>query len=90
MANKEMFGMAILTHGEDHGVLFTYDEEMYLNEYIDAIKMNQTLVGKPKVRRNYSVSQELNHDPFSSSLFKRAVEVSIWKGGELNRALLKK
>jgi len=49
MASKEMFGMAILTHGEDHGSLFTYDHEMHLNEYISPIKMNPTLVGKPKV-----------------------------------------
>jgi len=49
MKNCEMFAMAILTHGEDHGRLFTYDDEMHLNDYIKPIKMNEYLVGKPKL-----------------------------------------
>ena len=50
MKNCEMFAMAILTHGEDHGRLFTFDHELHLNDYIKPIKMNDTLVGKPKVK----------------------------------------
>jgi len=49
MSNCDMFGMAILTHGEQNGKLFTRDEEMNLNEFIYPIKMNKTLVQKPKV-----------------------------------------
>ena len=45
MRNCEMFAMAILTHGEDHGRLFTFDHELHLNDYIKPIKMNDTLVG---------------------------------------------
>jgi hypothetical protein len=50
MSGAEMFGMAILSHGEDHGRLFNYDSDLFLNDYINPIKTNPTLVGKPKVK----------------------------------------
>ena len=55
-----MFGMAILTHGEERGVLLTADEKMNIKEFVDEIKMNSTLIQKPKVRiRLGGLGQEL-------------------------------
>lgn len=51
-SEHQMFGLAILTHGGENNTLYTYDEPMKLNEFINAIKHNPTLAGKPKV---YSV-----------------------------------
>ena len=50
-SKHQMFGMAIMTHGDEGGILHTYKatEHMILNEYVDAIKQNKTLAGKPKV-----------------------------------------
>ena len=49
MVQRELFGMAILTHGGENGQLFTHDDHMNLNEFIEPIKMNSSLVNKPKV-----------------------------------------
>ena len=58
MTKCDMFGMAILTHGEENGKLFTRDEEMNLNEFIHPIKMNPTLVQKPKVNIDQKYAQK--------------------------------
>ena len=44
-----MFGMAILTHGEQNGLLMANDFALYLHDFVDPIKYNPTLIGKPKV-----------------------------------------
>ena len=51
MSNCEMFGMAFLSHGEDDGVVMTYDSPMHVTEFVDPIKQNLTLIGKPKVKK---------------------------------------
>ena len=51
-SEHQMFGLAILTHGAENKTLYTYNEPMKLNRFINAIKHNPTLAGKPKV---YSV-----------------------------------
>lgn len=48
-SEHQMFGLAILTHGGENNTLYTYDKPMKLNDFVNAIKHNPTLAGKPKL-----------------------------------------
>jgi len=49
LKDSEMIAVAILTRGEQNGILMTHDQFMDIGDFIDPIKLNPTLIGKPKV-----------------------------------------
>ena len=50
MADCEMFGMAVLSHGEQDGIVMTADCAIHVNDFVEPIKQNLTMLGKPKVK----------------------------------------
>ncbi|CAG5103964.1 Oidioi.mRNA.OKI2018_I69.chr1.g1020.t1.cds [Oikopleura dioica] len=49
MDDCEMFGLALLTHGDAQGIVSAKDKMLHISSFIDPIKSNPTLVGKPKL-----------------------------------------
>ena len=49
----EMIAVAVLTHGEDNGILMASDHFMNIEDFIEPIKLNPTLIGKPKVYSSF-------------------------------------
>jgi len=45
MADCEMFGMAVMSHGMEFGTIKAYDRDMHISEFVDPIKHNITLHG---------------------------------------------
>ena len=50
MSSYTTFGLSISTHGGADKVLVVKDAIMVVNDFVDPIKENPHLVGKPKVR----------------------------------------
>ncbi len=46
----DMFGMAITSHGDEKGVIYVHDSYLHLNDFVNAFKVNKTLLRKPKAR----------------------------------------
>jgi len=49
MDDCEMFGLAIMTHGDAQGIVSAKDKMLHISSFINPIKSNPTLVGKPKL-----------------------------------------
>jgi len=49
-ADFDMFGMAITSHGDEKGVIYVHDSYLLLNDFVNALKVNKTLLRKPKAR----------------------------------------
>ena len=50
MGDCEMFGMAVLSHGTKDGIVMTADCAIHVNAFVEPIKQNLTMLGKPKVK----------------------------------------
>lgn len=51
MTEFNMFGIAITSHGDSDGVIYVKNGYIHLNDVIDPIKQNKTLLKKPKVNK---------------------------------------
>jgi len=45
----DMFGMAITSHGHEKGLIYVHDSYLQLNDFVNAVKVNKTLLRKPKM-----------------------------------------
>ena len=47
--NRDCFAVAVLTHGDDDGVLYGVDDTISIDNFISPIKTCASLAGKPKI-----------------------------------------
>ena len=61
MADCEMFGMAVLSHGTKDGIVMTADCAIHVNAFVEPIKQNLTMLGKPKVKYKIFVKIQISN-----------------------------
>jgi len=76
-----MFGLSVLTHGEDDGLLMAFDGPMHVADLVDPIKTNLTLLGKPKVSF-CEIFVKIICNFFSYFLFKHVEDRPTWTDGK--------
>jgi len=47
--NRDCFAVAVLSHGDDQGILYGTDTTIAVENLIQPIKMCRSLAGKPKI-----------------------------------------
>jgi len=48
-SNRDCFAVAVLSHGDDKGILYGTDSTIAIENLIQPIKMCRSLAGKPKI-----------------------------------------
>ena len=74
---------------QNNGIVFATDQIMRVTDFVNPLKFNPTLIGKPKVKFNKNRYFSLNCETkstffYSFASFKHAVEANGWTVGESN------